>query len=173
LTSPAPAPMHTAHTPGRSRDFSSARSAGLARQSWAHRHGSCRRPPIRSPLMGNAAHWASTAGNKFRDVARTTDNPTTKVCRRNDSTHRSHQELDTRLEKIEKRGPAAGQRRSAGRTSGRGSPTWPVWWSPSERLPPGRWRGVERTRFRGVRGYPQIALSCGNIRIVYRRVPNV
>jgi hypothetical protein len=29
--------------------------------------------------MSNAAPWASTAGNKFREVARTTDNPTTKL----------------------------------------------------------------------------------------------
>lgn len=29
--------------------------------------------------MSNAAPWASTAGNKFREVARSTDNPTTKL----------------------------------------------------------------------------------------------
>ena len=29
--------------------------------------------------MSNAAPWAATAGNKFREVARTTDNPTTKL----------------------------------------------------------------------------------------------
>jgi hypothetical protein len=29
--------------------------------------------------MSNAAPWASTAGNKFREVARTTENPTTKL----------------------------------------------------------------------------------------------
>jgi uncharacterized protein YukE len=29
--------------------------------------------------MSNAASWAGTAGNKFREVARTTDNPTTKA----------------------------------------------------------------------------------------------
>ena len=27
--------------------------------------------------MSNAAPWAATAGNKFREVARTTENPTT------------------------------------------------------------------------------------------------
>jgi hypothetical protein len=27
--------------------------------------------------MSNAAHWAASAGNKFREVARTSDNPTT------------------------------------------------------------------------------------------------
>jgi hypothetical protein len=29
--------------------------------------------------MSNAAHWAVSAGNKFREVARTTENPTTKL----------------------------------------------------------------------------------------------
>jgi hypothetical protein len=29
--------------------------------------------------MSNAAHWAVSAGNKFREVARTTENPTTKM----------------------------------------------------------------------------------------------
>ncbi|HEX3288696.1 MAG TPA: hypothetical protein VHT50_29505 [Mycobacterium sp.] len=29
--------------------------------------------------MSNAAPWATTAGNSFREVARTTDNPTTKL----------------------------------------------------------------------------------------------
>jgi hypothetical protein len=29
--------------------------------------------------MSNAAPWAATAGNKFREVARTTDNPATKL----------------------------------------------------------------------------------------------
>jgi len=29
--------------------------------------------------MSNAAPWAATAGNKFREVARTTENPTTKL----------------------------------------------------------------------------------------------
>jgi hypothetical protein len=46
------------------------------------------RPPTQSglsvladtvPLMSNAAPWASTAGNKFREVARSTENPTTKL----------------------------------------------------------------------------------------------
>jgi hypothetical protein len=31
------------------------------------------------PLMSNAAPWASTAGNKFREVTRSIDNPTTKL----------------------------------------------------------------------------------------------
>jgi hypothetical protein len=29
--------------------------------------------------MSNAAPWATTAGNKFREAARSTDNPTTKL----------------------------------------------------------------------------------------------
>jgi uncharacterized protein YukE len=29
--------------------------------------------------MSNSAMWAGSAGNKFREVARTTDNPTTKA----------------------------------------------------------------------------------------------
>jgi hypothetical protein len=29
--------------------------------------------------MSNAAHWAVSAGNKFREVARTTENPNTKL----------------------------------------------------------------------------------------------
>ena len=29
--------------------------------------------------MSNAAPWAATAGNKFREAARTTENPTTKA----------------------------------------------------------------------------------------------
>ncbi len=31
------------------------------------------------PPMSNAAPWAATAGNKFREVARTTENPTTRL----------------------------------------------------------------------------------------------
>jgi hypothetical protein len=31
------------------------------------------------PLMSNAAPCATTAGNKFRELARTTENPTTKL----------------------------------------------------------------------------------------------
>jgi hypothetical protein len=31
------------------------------------------------PLMSNAAPWATTAGNKFREVVRTAENPTTKL----------------------------------------------------------------------------------------------
>jgi hypothetical protein len=31
------------------------------------------------PPMSNAASWAATAGNKFREVMRSTENPTTKL----------------------------------------------------------------------------------------------
>jgi hypothetical protein len=36
-------------------------------------------PPDTVAAMSNAAHWAVSAGNKFREVARTTENPTTKL----------------------------------------------------------------------------------------------
>jgi hypothetical protein len=39
----------------------------------------CRCLSLQSPRMSNAAHWAVSAGNKFREVARTTENPTTKL----------------------------------------------------------------------------------------------
>jgi hypothetical protein len=39
----------------------------------------CQRPLLLSPSMSNAASWAGTAGNKFREVARSTENPTTKA----------------------------------------------------------------------------------------------
>jgi hypothetical protein len=29
--------------------------------------------------MSNSAHWAVSAGNKFREVARTAENPTTRL----------------------------------------------------------------------------------------------
>jgi hypothetical protein len=29
--------------------------------------------------MSNAASWAATAGNKFREVSRSTENPTTRL----------------------------------------------------------------------------------------------
>jgi hypothetical protein len=37
------------------------------------------RPPIVSRRMSNAAQWATSASVKFREVARTTENPTTKL----------------------------------------------------------------------------------------------
>lgn len=39
----------------------------------------CRWLSIRLPTMSNAAPWASTAGNKFREVARSTENGTTNI----------------------------------------------------------------------------------------------
>jgi hypothetical protein len=39
----------------------------------------CRCPSLQCPPMSNAAHWAVSAGSKFREVARTTENPTTKL----------------------------------------------------------------------------------------------
>jgi hypothetical protein len=39
----------------------------------------CRHPPLMSPRMSNAAQWAISASVKFREVARTTENPTTKL----------------------------------------------------------------------------------------------
>lgn len=39
----------------------------------------CRCPPLLSPRMSNAASWAVSAANKFRETARTTENPTTKL----------------------------------------------------------------------------------------------
>ncbi|MGY4650027.1 hypothetical protein [Mycobacterium sp. URHB0021] len=53
--------------------------------------------------MSNAAHWAVSAGNKFREVARTTENPTTKVLAE-ELTHLAEavRELQQELEHIEK-----------------------------------------------------------------------
>jgi hypothetical protein len=54
--------------------------------------------------MSNASPWASTAGNKFRDVARTTDNPTTKLLAEGlTALTEALRELDGKLEKVERR----------------------------------------------------------------------
>jgi len=54
--------------------------------------------------MSNAAPWASTAGNKFREVARTTDNPTTKLLAEGlTALTEALRELDAKLEKAERR----------------------------------------------------------------------
>ena len=50
--------------------------------------------------MGDAAHWATSAGNKFREVARTTENPTTKLLAEGlthlaEAVRELHQELGT------------------------------------------------------------------------------
>ena len=52
--------------------------------------------------MSNAAPWASTAGNKFREVARTTENPTTKLLAEGlTALTEALRELDAKLEKVE------------------------------------------------------------------------
>lgn len=55
------------------------RSASLSRRSEKTGSSWCRRPPLPSPPMSDAAAWAVTAANKFREVERTTENPTTKL----------------------------------------------------------------------------------------------
>jgi hypothetical protein len=57
--------------------------------------------------MSNAAPWASTAGNKFREVARSTDNPMTKLLAQGlTALTEALRELDNKLEKIELRVPS-------------------------------------------------------------------
>lgn len=52
--------------------------------------------------MSNAAPWAATAGNKFREVARTTENPTTKLLAEGlTALTEALRELDANLGKIE------------------------------------------------------------------------
>ncbi|WP_094292082.1 hypothetical protein [Mycobacterium neumannii] len=52
--------------------------------------------------MSNAAAWAVTAGNKFREVARSTENPTTKLLAEGLSAlTEALRELDAKLEKVE------------------------------------------------------------------------
>jgi hypothetical protein len=61
--------------------------------------------------MNNAAPWATTAGNKFREVARSTENPTTKLlAERLTALTEALRELDDKLEKIDQqvRSSAAG-----------------------------------------------------------------
>jgi hypothetical protein len=55
--------------------------------------------------MSNAASWAVSAGNKFREVARTTENPTTKLLAEglthlSEAVRELHQELWTIETKI-------------------------------------------------------------------------
>jgi hypothetical protein len=55
--------------------------------------------------MSNAAHWAVSAGNKFREVARTTENPTTKqlaegLTHLSEAVRELHQELGSIETKI-------------------------------------------------------------------------
>jgi hypothetical protein len=52
--------------------------------------------------MSNAAPWASTAGNKFREVARSTENPATRVLAEGlTALAEALRELDPKLEKID------------------------------------------------------------------------
>jgi hypothetical protein len=51
--------------------------------------------------MSNAAPWASTAGNKFREVARSTENPTTKLLAEGlTALAEAIRDLDDKLEKV-------------------------------------------------------------------------
>jgi hypothetical protein len=65
----------------------------------------CRCSPLPSPSMSNSASWAVSAGNKFREVARTTENPTTKLLAEglthlSEAVRELHQELWTIETKI-------------------------------------------------------------------------
>jgi hypothetical protein len=52
--------------------------------------------------MSNAAPWAATAGNKFRELARNTENPTTKLLAEGlTALAEAIRELDDKLEKVE------------------------------------------------------------------------
>jgi hypothetical protein len=53
--------------------------------------------------MSNAAPWASTAGNKFREVTRSTENPATKLLAEGlTALTEALRELDAKLENIER-----------------------------------------------------------------------
>lgn len=53
--------------------------------------------------MSNAAPWASTAGNKFREVARSTENPTTKLLAEGlTALTEALREIDSDLKQVEK-----------------------------------------------------------------------
>jgi hypothetical protein len=52
--------------------------------------------------MSNAAPWASTAGNKFREASRLAENPTTKLLAEGlIGLAEAMREVDAKLEKIE------------------------------------------------------------------------
>lgn len=56
--------------------------------------------------MSNAAPWAATAGNKFREVARSTDNETTKLLAEGlTALTEALRDLDTKLEQIDRQVP--------------------------------------------------------------------
>ncbi len=53
--------------------------------------------------MSNAAPWAVTAGNKFREVVRITENPSTKLLAEGlAALTEALRELDDKLEKVER-----------------------------------------------------------------------
>jgi uncharacterized protein YukE len=55
--------------------------------------------------MSNAAHWAGTAGNKFRAVARESTNPvTTQLAEGLTALAEAIRELDRELEQAQRRG---------------------------------------------------------------------
>ena len=59
-------------------------------------------PPTRSPAMSKQAPWATTAGNKFREVARTTENSTTKLLSEGlTAITEALRELDAKLDEVE------------------------------------------------------------------------
>lgn len=54
------------------------------------------------PPMSNAAPWAATAGHKFREVVRTTENPTTRALAEGlTALSEALRELDDKLEKVD------------------------------------------------------------------------
>jgi hypothetical protein len=55
--------------------------------------------------MSNAATWASTAANKFREVSRSTENPTTKLLAEGlTALAEAVRELDQELRNVGQRG---------------------------------------------------------------------
>lgn len=63
----------------------------------------CRCPPIQSPSMSNAAVWSTGAANKFREVARSTEDPTSKLLAEGlTALSEAIRELDARIEQLGK-----------------------------------------------------------------------
>lgn len=61
------------------------------------------------PHMSNSAHWAASAGNKFREVGRTTENPTTKLLAEglthlSEAVRELHQELERSTSQVRNHG---------------------------------------------------------------------